>query len=67
VDDFDFSEFLRLHQETIHAIDMKRSDIPQRIAAVCATRDGARYASFYESRLRGMPPDLAAPKQPGGS
>ncbi|MFN3890480.1 MAG: CHASE2 domain-containing protein [Beijerinckiaceae bacterium] len=62
-----FNEFLKLHELAIHAIDTDQPDVHERIAAACATEDGARYAAFYEKRLAGHTPELVTTKNPGGS
>jgi adenylate cyclase len=63
----EFNEFLELHDRAVRAIDTDQPDATKAIAAACATRDGARYASFYEKRLAGHTPELVVTKNPGGS
>lgn len=63
---YDFKEFLLLHNIALVAIAQRLPTAGASIAAACATRDGARYAGFYANSLAGIEPALAG-KKPGGS
>jgi hypothetical protein len=65
--DSDFDKFLETHQLAINAITERLPTAVAAIKAACATRDGARYAAFYEGRLKQVELSPEVGKSPGGS
>jgi adenylate cyclase len=65
--DTDFDNFLELHRAAVDAITQRLPTAVAAIKAACATRDGARYAAFYEGRLKQVELSPEVGKNPGGS
>jgi adenylate cyclase len=63
--DYDFEDFLRLHNEALSAVLQGRLDARERIREACGHPQGARYEAFYAHGLQGETP--ATGKKPGGS